>query len=445
MGESTNQTPNPPAQIKSQAGDEQPPKAANPMASATPAAEGDPEHRNPTAIKNLGSALEESITDLSVKPIWKWFATKALTRGWATGAVLIGLAVYLTYSHMHSVSQQQLSEKEGEIKSITIDRDNARNELTTFKSESREINRQKDVDISKLHSEIDSLKQRVTYFETLPSGILSIVTNIASLQSNALANPMELERVLTNSFAGLVQPKAAFKFLVGNQTLTNHSIVLLDTNSNLRIGILNDGFATAGQIVVNLTVGLDSSNIIAGEWMPQPPLQLGDADYYRNSEFQTHSQVSFPRGAAFLCAPLQFVTNAPRKLTWINILANSETTSNYCLTLLLDLRNPDSVRYPKDIRTETFRVGDSKRASLVPYGTNNTYIIMFTLGTVPVPDSIMAWYPNYLLGNERLGLCFKTTGNLAFYCQAGCELSDLTNYIFTLDYITNPQTNNLGR
>jgi len=106
----------------------------------------------------------------------------------------------------------------------------------------------------------------------------------------------------------------------------------------------------------------------------------------------------------FLCAPLTITTNAPSKVTWVNVSAHSESTAEYGLTLLLDLRHANYTAQAEDIATETFSTDDSKRVVSARWGTNNTYIMMFMLAAKPNPESIMVWKMENETGFEIPGL-----------------------------------------
>jgi len=358
-------------------------------------------------LKGLLLAIKGCFVDWSFKPLRQWLVDelKGMEKGWVLCFTLLGLAAFLTYCTVNYFNQKKLVEKDGEITAISKDRDTARNELLNVKMDSREISRQKDEEITTLNNKVNSLEQRVTLFETLPTGILSIATNIASLQSNGLASPQELRRVLTNALSSLIEQRPAFQISYNGTSLTNHSIIRLDTNRQMNLSVRNNGLGTASKIVVRANVGLDSSNIIASGWGPQPSLPQGVPNAFTSSSFITTSDVSFPPSPmGFLCAPLTITTNAPSKVTWVNVSAHSESTAEYGLTLLLDLRHANYTAQAEDIATETFSTDDSKRVVSARWGTNNTYIMMFMLAAKPNPESIMVWKMENETGFEIPGL-----------------------------------------
>ena len=391
-----------------------------------------PEDAQASVLKTLGSAIEESIAEVSLKPLGKWAIKKAMRTGFWTGVVLIGLAVYVTYSIMNSLRQKQVGEKVGEITAVSNDRDSARRELSDFKTDARESFRQRDEEITRLENKVNSDEEQLAYWKTVPNGILSLATNIVTLQSNGLANPQELQRIITNSLALMNERRPAFEFREGLKVLTNDEIVFVDTNREFHIGVKNVGAATAAHVYVDAYIDVDESNAVALGWQPQPRLQM----FPNSCHFTTMSQFPIPPDTGFFCSPLKISTNASSTLHWIAFYAHSEDSDNESVGLIIDLRGQtvllDSWR--ERLVTEKFSVTDTNRVAIVPYGDDGTYAVGFVLSNIPDPKSLVTWTQD----DKRIrtpAILGGGFGNFVILKFSGDSVSKLRNEQFVFDYI----------
>jgi len=341
-------------------------------------------------MKGLAFAIRDSFVDWSFKPLRRWLVEemKGMEKGWVLCVVLLGLAALASYWLTNISSQRKLAEKEGEIKVISADRDDARRDLVNFKMDSREGLRQKDEEITRKESKINSLEQRLTYFETLPNGVLSLASNILSAQSNGLNTPREIEEVLTNAIAALREDKPAFELARGDQVLTNGSIIMLHTNEGLVIRAHNVGSVTANRVGVDFLSEFNSSNVFADGWAPQPALS-----YWNDScHFFTEGMYPVAPGVSFLTSPIRIATNASVNLAWAYLTVHSEKSNNKSLYLALCLADGAQMALTQeDIAQETFTFQNTNRIAIVPYGANKTYAVGMVLSNMPLNKAVICW------------------------------------------------------
>ena len=183
-----------------------------------------------------------------------WFTTKEVFQSKIT-------TIQTSYSNTNSFLQGQLS-------AIKDDNENLKYDLSALKAEFNEVKRQKDTEILKLIGERDNAFQRLALFESMPSQVMNLYTNLIANAPTNLTDFNNAMAQLTNALTHAVEIPE-FALYANDSIVTNGSIILLPNDRKLWLRVKNTSQITADNLKVALFVppALNSSNVVADGWI----------------------------------------------------------------------------------------------------------------------------------------------------------------------------------
>jgi hypothetical protein len=180
---------------------------------------------------------------------------------------------------------------------------------------------QQSVENVKLNAENNSLKQRLTYFETLPNGVLILASNLVAFQSNGIGNPEVLRKELATLISELMEkqqrnPVPTFELSANYaaERITNHAVLFPDNERNITFAAKNLGVISVNGLTIQLHIQTWETNISGGtDWRPMPSTTVavsGKTVPMPNScAFVSIADHPTALGGTYLTSQLHFSTN----------------------------------------------------------------------------------------------------------------------------------------
>jgi hypothetical protein len=244
---------------------------------------------------------QQAIEDLSwdiifFRTIWNFFVREGevVKNDWLAIFVIVGIAVWITHSVTKSGIDDTVSNLKGQLTEAKADRD--KNQLMLAPFEAMAIAKNTNA----------PLNQR-----------LDLLVNAMTAVTNAIASDKPVLHLEINGFkfTSYESPK------VGD--VMPSTSLLLNTNRQIALFVVNDSTVTAEHITVDFVADIDSSNILADQWVLEPKV-LGGRNHWHSVATDTQGAMGGWTPQTIVISQTfknrflngQFLIHADRSTTW---------------------------------------------------------------------------------------------------------------------------------
>jgi hypothetical protein len=263
---------------------------------------------------------------------------------------------------------------------------NLENSLADVKANAIDAKRTAEAERNRLTTENASLQQRVTYVETLPQNVLTLVSNMQALQSIQPTNYLRFNALLeqlredfTNSPYLNAIDKPALSLTLNGSPISEPFMYPLGTNRELTLQVSNSGNATRPHLTVIASFTLPGTNVNAPSWRAQPAITPN------GSSFIVLDETPLANTQSFLAPPLTLrdVPSVSNELAIISVFSDTSPLQQFHVWLDFTAENSGHDA------TCVLDISVTNTVGIINFGA--TLWLGFLLPTAPDQGSVKLW------------------------------------------------------